>query len=317
MSANVNDNITWQATASGGNNQYVYSWSGNDGLSGNGKNLFWNYSNTGTKRATVSVTSDGQTITASCTSVINENINDDLSVSCSASPTSVDVDEDVTWRANATGGNGSYRYDWSGTDGLDGTNRTVSWSYDNNGTKRAYISVTSNGQIANASCTTRVNEEVVENDPLSVSCYSTPSNPQTGTRVKWYCNVDGGDGDYTYDWTGTDGLDSSSKTPYKSYTTAGTKRAYVTVRDGSGERVSKTVSTNVRSVLAYTEEYQTPVYPLVYSDQSAVQPAAVYLSQVPYTGVADNYKLVIYLSILAAISAYIAYVVMSYKKNNA
>jgi PKD repeat protein len=148
----------------------------------------------------------------------------------------------------------------------------------------------------------RVEEE--EEDDLSVSCYANPSsNIQTGTRINWSVRVSGGDGDYDYDWSGTDGLNSSSRSPSITYYNPGTKRATVTVTDGDGQEDSDTCTINVNSVLAFTQEYQTPIAP------------AVYLNQVPYTGIADNYRLALFISVLALFSAWIAYVVISYKKN--
>jgi hypothetical protein len=67
------------------------------------------------------------------------------------------------------------------------------------------------------------------NNPLIVSCYARPNDPERNDRVRWYVNVTGGDGDYEYEWSGTNGLDSTSKNPSKTYTSRGTKYAYVTV----------------------------------------------------------------------------------------
>jgi len=79
---------------------------------------------------------------------------------------------------------------------------------------------------------------------LSVSCYADPNNPDTDERVRWYANAYGGDGDYTYEWTGTNGLDSSAKNPSKTYTSHGWKYATVTV-ESDGYSVSQTCSVYV------------------------------------------------------------------------
>ena len=80
---------------------------------------------------------------------------------------------------------------------------------------------------------------------LQVSCYADPSNPSEDERVRWYVEVDGGDGDYSYDWTGTNGLDSSSRIPSKTYTSSGYKYATVTVTDGDDYEASATCSVYV------------------------------------------------------------------------
>jgi len=80
---------------------------------------------------------------------------------------------------------------------------------------------------------------------LTVSCYATPANPDTGDRVRWYANAYGGDGDYTYDWTGTNNLDTSTHNPTKTYSSRGWKYATVTVTDGDDNETSATCSVYV------------------------------------------------------------------------
>lgn len=301
-SVTVGGTLNWSATASGGNGSYAYSWTGTDSLMGNSNSVSKVYPNAGTKTGTVTITSGSQSITKTCSAVVNTlPVNNDLTVSCSASPSSVDVDEDVTWRAYPSGGNGSYNYDWSGTDGLDGSSRNITWSYDDNGTKHANVTVTSGSQSASASCTVRVVEEEVFDD-LNVRCYASPGNPQIGSRMNWYARVTGGDGHYDYDWSGTDGLNSSSRSPYKTYDTPGTKRATVTVTDGDGNEDTATCYANINSVLAFSQVNQQPMLD------------AVYLSQVPYTGFADNMKLYFFIGMLALFSAWMAYIIIERKK---
>lgn len=299
-STNIGGSLNWSVTASGGTGSYVYSWSGTDSLYGNSSYISKSYYTAGTKTGTVTVNSGNQTVSRTCSGVIVQDVSDDLVITCSVSDSRVDVDEDVTWRSYPTGGNGSYTYDWEGTDDLSGNSRNLTWSYDDDGTKRGTVTITSGSQTASASCTVRVNED--EDDDLSVSCYASPTNTQVGNRVNWYVDVDGGDGDYDYDWSGTDGLNSSSRSPYMTYNTPGSKRATITVTDGDGNEETATCYTNVNSVLAYTQTYQPPVA------------SAVYLSQVPYTGFADNVKLYSFVGMLAFFSAWIAYIIIERKR---
>jgi len=295
----VNGYLNWSASASGGTGFYTYTWTGTNGLSSNSSSVSKSYSSAGTKTGTVVVTSGGQSVSRTCSAVVEQKINNNLSVYCNASQSNLDIDEDVTWRAYASGGTGSYSYNWDGTDYLRGSNQNLTWSYDNSGTKRATITVTSGGQVASASCTTRVADDY---NNLNISCYASPSNSQIGNRVNWYVNASGGDGDYSYNWSGTDGLNSSSRSPSMTYNTVGTKSATVTVRDQDGNRDSVTCYTNINSVLAFTQEYQPPMA------------SAVYLSQVPYTGVADSMKLYFFFGVLALLSAWIAYIIIEYKR---
>ena len=304
LSVNVGGRVYWTATASGGTGAYTYHWTGTDGLVNYSQSTSKLYSTAGTKNATVVITSGTESINANCSANVNNNtVDDELIVTCSTNHSSVDVDEDVIWRATASGGDGVYDYEWTGTDDLEGDTRNVTWSYDNGGTKRGRITVTSGGQTAYTSCTVRVNEDEI-NDNLNVSCYASPATSQVGSRINWNVRVSGGDGNYDYDWSGTDGLNSSSRTPSKIYSTPGSKRATVTVTDGDGLEDSATCNANINSVLAFSQTYQPPMA------------SAVYLSQIPYTGIADNYKLLFFLGVLALFSAWIAYAVTSYQKNN-
>jgi hypothetical protein len=63
--------ITWTAYASGGTGSYNYTWSGTDNLYGFSRSLFYNYTNPGQKTASVTVSSNGQTITQNCSNSVN------------------------------------------------------------------------------------------------------------------------------------------------------------------------------------------------------------------------------------------------------
>lgn len=301
----VGNSVNWGATASGGNGSYVFSWTGTDGLSaGNVPAVSKTYSTPGTKSGTVTITSNGQSVVRTCTANVTEIVNNNLTASCNASPSSVEVDSYINWSASVSGGTGAYTYAWTGTDGLYGNSSVVSRYYSNTGTKYGYLTVTSGGQTVNTSCSARVKEDNNNyDDDLTVSCYANPTTMQVGTRMNWYANVSGGDGDYDYDWSGTDGLNSSSRSPAMTYYDSGRKSATVRVYS-NGQSVSRTcyATVNQNSVLAFSQSNQTPIE------------SAVYLSQVPYTGLADNLNLVWFMLGLALFSAYVAYVVMANKK---
>lgn len=58
--------FTWTATASGGAGDYEYDWSGTDGLVGSGETTATTYTSSGTKSASITVTSGEESITATC-----------------------------------------------------------------------------------------------------------------------------------------------------------------------------------------------------------------------------------------------------------
>ncbi len=306
-SANINQAVNWNSTASGGNGSYSYSWSGTDGLSGINQNTSKSYSTTGTKTATITVTSGGKTKSASCNANITSTpVNNNLNVSCSVDDSSVEVDEDVQFTANVTGGNGTYVYNWTGSDGLFSVNRTFDWSFDDDGTKHISVTVFSGSESDTDTCTVDVDEEENDED-FDVSCYADDSTVSVGERVRWNADVDGVDeDDVDYDWSGDEDLDSGSRSPSIVYDYPGRKEAYVRVRvNGDSETARCYVNVTGNTVLSYNS----------YNPNNQVLDA-VYLSEVPYTGLADNIKLVWFIIGLALFSAYVAYVIIAYKKQH-
>lgn len=74
--------------------------------------------------------------------------------SCTVTPSSGYAGKTTfAYTASATGGNGTYAYSWSGTDGLSGATKTVTKAYTASGSKTATVVVTSNGKSDSASCT--------------------------------------------------------------------------------------------------------------------------------------------------------------------
>lgn len=73
---------------------------------------------------------------------------------------------------------------------------------------------------------------------LSVSCTATPITARAGEEILWYSSVTGGAGNYTYSWSGADGLFGTQSTVRKAYATAGEKYATVTVISGGQSAIA-------------------------------------------------------------------------------
>lgn len=166
--ANTGAPVTWNAYPSGGNGSYTYVWSGTDNLYGSSQSVYYTYANPGIKSATVTVYStNGQSVTQTCgttnvggyyqSPVVIGNNNTGLDVACYADPTSVRVNQPVTWRAEVTGGLAPYTYTWTGSDGISGTDSTVLKYYASTGDKSAVVSIKSaDGKTATRACSTSV-----------------------------------------------------------------------------------------------------------------------------------------------------------------
>ncbi|MEI8062358.1 MAG: hypothetical protein WCG97_03625, partial [bacterium] len=151
----VGQDVSFSASASGGNGGYTYSWSGSDGLNSSSQSFTGRFYSSGSKYATVAITSNGQTISRSCN--VNVGNNSTISAYCSATPSVANTNQYVTWTVFPTGGNSNYTYNWSGSDGLNGNNSSVSQQYYSTGQKNATVTVTSNGQSYTATCYSTIN----------------------------------------------------------------------------------------------------------------------------------------------------------------
>ncbi|MFA6227417.1 MAG: PKD domain-containing protein [Candidatus Paceibacterota bacterium] len=157
-SAPINTSVAWSGNASGGTGTYTYSWTGTDSLADTSSTTSKIYSNSGTKDATVVVTSGTATSSVTCTTnIYSDSLPSELSASCSASPSSVYTGNSIIWSAIALGGMGNYTYLWTGTDSLSGTLSTTSLTYSSSGTKDATVVVTSGTSTTTANCSAVVN----------------------------------------------------------------------------------------------------------------------------------------------------------------
>lgn len=279
------DSVTWNATVSGGQGPYDVRWSGTDRLVGGGTSMSKRYTDSGTKTASIRVTSnDDQSISVSCSNSVSvdyddydNNNNDDynnddnydnypLYVSCQANSSYISTGDRVTWTAYVSGGSGSYRYDWDGTDNLSGSSRTTSKTYTRSGSKRASVNVRSGSREVTRECSPYLTvREDSYNDNYNynnnyyapapvinpaanapVSCFANTTNVAAGEPVTWTVLVNSGNPNYyTYSWTGTDGLYGVGSSLRTTYLKSGTKSAQVVVRGPYGETATRACTNSV------------------------------------------------------------------------
>ncbi len=164
---------------------------------------------------------------------INSLPNQELSVTCSVNDTTIATNQSVTWSASATGGAGNYRYEWSGSEGLSGTNASISKSYTSEGGKTASVRVISGNVQVNQTCS----QTIVVKDPVLIGrCTIEVIGNQNNTNehlIRFDSSFNGGVNGTTITWTGTDGLVGNSNGVEKVYTTLGTKTGQVQARSGN------------------------------------------------------------------------------------
>ncbi len=208
--------VEWIVSASGGNGSYTYSWSGTDGFSSYGSYnsyAYMTYYNPGYKTASVTIYSNGQSVTVNCDSSVNvysayavyqqptyvqpvayvqptyysqptvayaQSNNAGLDIGCYADPTTATPNQPVTWTAEVTGGVAPYTYSWTGSDGLSGSGSSVTKYYDTSGNKSAIVNITSaNGMTGTKACS---NSLAVRSASSNVA-YAPRQSSQTTTQT--------------------------------------------------------------------------------------------------------------------------------------
>ncbi|TAJ14286.1 hypothetical protein EPO56_02260 [Patescibacteria group bacterium] len=179
----TNDNITWTATPSGGTGSYTYSWSGTDGLSGTTQSVVKQYTSTGTKTGSITVTSGASSVTQSCSNSVS--IAASPTALLSASPSSIirgSGSSQLTWSSTNATSCTSTKFATAGqTSGAVSVTPTSTTNYDltcTNASKNAYSSATVTVYVADLTLTVSPNTSVRRNNPATVN-WSVSGSPDS------------------------------------------------------------------------------------------------------------------------------------------
>ncbi len=233
---------------------------------------------------------------------------------CQASPSVVEVGQNVSFQAYATGGTGSYSYQWSGADGLYAYGQSFSGRFYSTGTKYAYVQISSGSQTVTRTCSVEVRDHNNNNNNLSAYCIAEPQTASVGQTVTWrvYTNGSNYNDNYyasgmSYNWSGTDGLTGSGQYISRSYNTSGTKYAYVTVYS-NGRTYQAQCTANIYGGSVSGTTYVAPT--------TGTPVSGVFLSQLPATGIDDMlaFKDILIATALVIWAAFMAYVVNQKKR---
>ncbi len=186
------------------------------------------FTTAGTYLAQVSVADAVDAVATS--SLVEVHVSAGPSVRATASPAIADVGTSVAFVTNVTSpGTAPLKFAWTFGDGGTAATQNASHTYSKTGTFDATV-VATDGDSATASAVVPV---TIVADP-SASAAIAPRQPLAGEMDRFYGNVSGGQGPYTYAWSFGDHSGSSLPDPLHQYNTSGTYSVQLWVNDSGG-----------------------------------------------------------------------------------
>jgi PKD repeat protein len=204
-----------------GRNSYIYSWAFGDGTASSEANPRIRFTNGGAYNVTLRVISGNDAVVSSPISV---RVDGDVRLSCFVEPEEGSSPHTVSFRGEATGGNGQFTYLWRFGDGATSSERALDHVYSAPGTYLATLTAASG--TASASCA----DEIHVFGALTPTCKAT----RTGAlSVKFnvvpnYCFHGG----CSYLWSFGDGTSEGIERPLHVYGVPGFYTATATVKTG-------------------------------------------------------------------------------------
>ncbi len=220
-----------------------YAWSGGDS-SGSAGIYTTSFSTAGSKTISVTATNTAGSDSASTTVTVQASVAAPVINSIRCSPSSPNVDDDVTCTANLSGSTPD-SYAWSGG-ASNGSSASYSTSFGTAGSKTVSLTVRNTAGSDSGSTTVTVSEAVQAPVIGSISC--SPSSPSVDDSVTCTATLSGGTPE-SYAWSG--GASSGSSASYStSFGTSGSKTVSLTVRNAGGSDSGSTTVTVSESVQA-------------------------------------------------------------------
>ncbi len=212
----------------GGTGTYTYSWTSNPaGFTSSLKSPV--VAPTVTTIYTCSVTSGSQNASAVVT--VRVNVTPVLTVTTSATPSTITLGQTTQLNCTANGGTSTYNYAWTSVPA--GFTSTLQSPVATPTVNTTYTCTVTSGTLT-GSCLVSVTVIPVT---LTVSANANPGNIYRGQSSRLTCNASGGTGNYTYAWTSNPvGFTSNLRNPMVS--PKKTTTYTVTVNDGNTTKVA-------------------------------------------------------------------------------
>ena len=144
-----------------------------------------------------------KTLLSSLIEFVSGPIEIDLEITCAPSSARVTPGEEVIFTVDVSGGKGSYSHLWSGIGCTRGPQigKDCPVVFENGGKYVAKVFVSSGNISKSATCSV-----IVDWEPLEVFCFASPStidmNLTRNSQVIFSVYPSGGEGNYTYTWSG-------------------------------------------------------------------------------------------------------------------
>jgi PKD repeat protein len=260
-SPQVNRQVNFTGSATGGTAPYAFTWAFGDGSTGTGNTATHAYQSTGNFNVVLTVKDNGspkQTANSqhsvTVTSPPPPPPPSSLTTSFSYNPPSPTAGQQITFSGSASGGTAPYVFNWSFGDGSTSTGSTATHTYATAGSYAIILKASDSGspkQTASSQQTITVTSPPPPPPPpptpLTASFTYTPSNPVSLVLVHFTGSASGGTQPYTYSWDFGDGFTATGVSVSHSYLLPGTYTVTLTVSDANGQTatLSKTITVSV------------------------------------------------------------------------
>ncbi len=212
----------------------AYSWVFSDGSAASGKNVTRTFAN-GIFSGRVAMRSTGETCQTGKIAV-----GAPVRLNCTAAPEQLIAPGDVTFDAQAAGGDNTFSFAWDFGDGATSAEKNPVHRYQNPGNYQAKVTATSAG--FSTTCTRAVR---AFKDGITVSCTAEPTEGDAPLKVNFRSTATGGSGTYSYFWWFDDGASSTGRVDNHTYTSRGVYQAQVTVESaGAAGTCKQKISVN-------------------------------------------------------------------------